>query len=92
MKSITMLYGDHWERFEFYHELLTKVGFHSVQSTRIGDLVYSPMYQYALTQREKLRAVKAPRVAKEFAYLNLRGFDALYAWRQIDYAVYWGQK
>lgn len=92
MQSITMLYGDHWERFEFYQELLTKVGFHSVQSTRIGDLVYSPMYQYALTQRQKLRAVKAPRIAKMFANLNLRGFDALHAWRQIDYAVYWAQK
>ena len=92
MKSTTMLYGDHWERFEFYHELLTEVGFHSVQSTRIGDRVYSPMYQYACTQRQKLRAIRAPRVAKMFAYLNLRGLAALHAWRQIDYAVYWGQK
>lgn len=92
MKSITMLYGDHWERFEYYHELLTKVGFHSVQSARIGNRVYSPMYQHALTQRQKLRAVEAPRLAKMFAYLNLRGFDALHAWRQIDYGVYWGQK
>ena len=50
------------------------------------------MYQHALTQRQKLRAVKAPRLAKMYAYLNLRGFDALHAWRQIDYGVYWGQK
>jgi cyclopropane fatty-acyl-phospholipid synthase-like methyltransferase len=92
MNSTSLLYGDHWERFEFYRDLLTEVGFHNVQSTRIGDQVYSPMYQYARTQWHKLRAIKAPRVAKMYAYLHMRGLAALYAWRQIDYAVYWGQK
>ena len=92
-KITTILYGDHYRMLDIYGELLEKHGFKNIHHERIGKYVYPCLYRYAKKRLPILKQNKnIPFILKVFAFLQLHGINFLFAWKQIEYVVYYANK
>lgn len=92
-KITTILYGDHYRMLNVYGELLEKHGFENIRYECIGRYVYPYLYRHAKKRLPILmRNKNIPFILKIFAFLQLHGINLLFAWRQIEYVVYYAEK
>ena len=92
-KITTILYGDRYRMLDVYRKLLEKHGFENIHHEYIGTHVCPYLYRHAKNRFPILMQNKnIPFILKMFAFLHLRGTDLLFAWKQIEYVVYYAAK
>ena len=88
----SVFFGDNWHHMDAYRQSLEYAGFVEIGNESIGALVFPQLAEFAKERHHLLQKERIPILLRFFAYLNLRGLDVQFKWRQIDYRLFYAQK
>jgi ubiquinone/menaquinone biosynthesis C-methylase UbiE len=92
LKLTESLQSDFWRHGDAYFEGLQNAGFTNIGHERIGHAVFPDAAWHAVQRYGQFKNGSVSPLLKNLIYLNIRALAVLYAWKRIDYHVFWAKK